>query len=130
MLSVILITGHGDVPMAVQAMKDSALDFLSKPFRDQDLLDRINAALEQDATNRRTLEQRQGLARRTKSLTPREREVMALVVDGRANKVITIDLGLSERTIEIPAPPMSPHDDEVSAAFSRIREYRLRRVTA
>jgi len=101
MLPVILITGHGDVPMAVQAMKDGAFDFLQKPFRDQDLLDRVNAALEQDANNRRTVEQREDLRRRADTLTPREHEVMALVVDGRANKVIAIDLGLSERTVEI-----------------------------
>jgi two-component system, LuxR family, response regulator FixJ len=101
MLPVILITGHGDIPMAVQAMKDGAFDFLQKPFRDQDLLDRINAALKQDAENRETVERHADLKRRAESLTPREREVMGLVVDGRANKVIAIDLGLSERTVEI-----------------------------
>lgn len=101
MLPVILITGHGDVPMAVQAMKDGAFDFLQKPFRDQDLLDRINAALKQDIDNRAEVERHAELKRRKESLTPREREVMALVVDGRANKVIAIDLGLSERTVEI-----------------------------
>lgn len=101
MLPIILITGHGDVPMAVQAMKDGAFDFLQKPFRDQDLLDRVNAALEHDANNRRTVEQRADLRRRVETLTPREHEVMALVVDGRANKVIAIDFGLSERTVEI-----------------------------
>lgn len=101
MLPVILITGHGDIPMAVQAMKDGAFDFLQKPFRDQDLLDRINGALKQDAQNRATIERHADLKRRAESLTPREREVMALVVDGRANKVIAIDLGLSERTVEI-----------------------------
>jgi FixJ family two-component response regulator len=101
MLPVILITGHGDIPMAVQAMKDGAFDFLQKPFRDQDLLDRINAALKQDAENREVVERHADLKRRAESLTPREREVMALVVDGRANKVIAIDLGLSERTVEI-----------------------------
>lgn len=101
MLPVILITGHGDIPMAVQAMKDGAFDFLQKPFRDQDLLDRINGALKQDAENRETVERHADLKRRSESLTPREREVMALVVDGRANKVIAIDLGLSERTVEI-----------------------------
>jgi two-component system, LuxR family, response regulator FixJ len=101
MLPVILITGHGDIPMAVQAMKDGAFDFLQKPFRDQELLDRINAALKQDAENRETVERHADLKRRAESLTPREREVMALVVDGRANKVIAIDLGLSERTVEI-----------------------------
>jgi two-component system response regulator FixJ len=101
MLPVILITGHGDIPMAVQAMKDGAFDFLQKPFRDQDLLDRINAAIKQDAENREIVERHADLRRRAESLTPREREVMALVVDGRANKVIAIDLGLSERTVEI-----------------------------
>jgi two-component system, LuxR family, response regulator FixJ len=100
-LPVILVTGHGDIPMAVQAMKDGAFDFLQKPFRDQDLLDRINAALKQDAENRAMLDQQVDLKRRADSLTPREREVMALVVDGKANKVVAIDLGLSERTVEI-----------------------------
>ncbi|HKE96532.1 MAG TPA: response regulator transcription factor [Povalibacter sp.] len=101
MLPVILISGHGDIPMAVQAMKDGAFDFLQKPCRDQDLLDRINAALKQDAENRAIVERHADLKRREESLTPREREVMALVVDGHANKVIAIDLGLSERTVEI-----------------------------
>jgi FixJ family two-component response regulator len=87
--------------MAVQAMKDGAFDFLQKPFRDQDLLDRINAAVKQDGENRAMLEQLADLKRRAESLTPREREVMGLVVDGKANKVIAIDLGLSERTVEI-----------------------------
>lgn len=100
-LPVILVTGHGDIPMAVQAMKDGAFDFLQKPFRDQELLDRINAALKQDAENRAIIEQQVDLKRRVESLTPREREVMLLVVDGKANKVIAIDLGLSERTVEI-----------------------------
>jgi two-component system, LuxR family, response regulator FixJ len=101
MLPAILVTGHGDIPMAVQAMKDGAFDFLQKPFRDQDLLDRINSALKQDVENRATIERHADLKRRAESLTPREREVLALVVDGKANKVIAIDLGLSERTVEI-----------------------------
>ena len=101
MLPVILMTGHGDIPMAVQAMKDGAFDFLQKPFRDQDLIDRLNAALKQDIENRATIEKHADLKRRAESLTPREKEVMALVVDGHANKVIAIDLGLSERTVEI-----------------------------
>ncbi len=100
-LPVILVSGHADVPMAVQAMKAGAFDFLQKPFRDQDLLDRINAALELDAANRRSVERLADLKRRATTLTPREREVMSLVVDGRANKVIAIDLELSERTVEI-----------------------------
>jgi two-component system, LuxR family, response regulator FixJ len=101
MIPVILMTGHGDVPMAVQAMKDGAFDFLEKPFRNQALLDCINAALLRDAESRQSLEQHADLQRRAESLTPREREVMALVADGQANKVIAMDKGLSERTVEI-----------------------------
>jgi len=100
-LPVIFITGHGDIPMAVQAMKDGAFDFLTKPFRDQDLLDRINSALKQDAENRAAVDEHADLRRRAETLTTREREVLALVVDGKANKVVAIDLGLSERTVEI-----------------------------
>jgi FixJ family two-component response regulator len=101
MLPVIFITGHGDVPMAVQAMKEGAFEFVQKPFRDQDLLDRINHALKQDAENRNTVARRTEVLHRLESLTPRERQVMDLVVDGAANKVIAIDLDLSERTVEI-----------------------------
>src|SRR5277367_299512 len=101
MLPVIFITGHGDVPMAVQAMKEGAYEFIQKPFRDQDLLDRINHALKQDAENRSTVARRAEVQRRLESLTPRERQVMDMVVDGAANKVIAIDLNLSERTVEI-----------------------------
>jgi two-component system response regulator FixJ len=101
MLPVILVSGHGDIPMAVQAMKDGAHDFLQKPFRDQELIDRINAALKLDAQNRESVDRLADLTSRQASLTPREREVLALVVDGKANKVIAIDLGLSERTVEI-----------------------------
>jgi two-component system response regulator FixJ len=101
MLPVIFITGHGDVPMAVQAMKEGAFEFVQKPFRDQDLLDRINHALEQDKENRSTLARRADVLQRFESLTPREKQVMVMVVDGAANKVIAIDLGLSERTVEI-----------------------------
>jgi two-component system response regulator FixJ len=101
MLPVIFITGHGDVPMAVQAMKEGAFEFVQKPFRDQDLLDRINHALELDKENRGTLARRADVLHRLESLTPREKQVMDFVVDGAANKVIAIDLGLSERTVEI-----------------------------
>jgi two-component system, LuxR family, response regulator FixJ len=101
MLPVIFITGHGDVPMAVQAMKEGAFEFVQKPFRDQDLLDRINHALVQDAQNRSTLAQRADVVRRLESLTSREHQVLDMVVDGAANKVIAIDLDLSERTVEI-----------------------------
>jgi two-component system response regulator FixJ len=101
MLPIIFITGHGDVPMAVQAMKEGAVDFIQKPFRDQDLLDRINHALKQDAENRSTVARRAEVQHRLESLTPRERQVMGMVVDGAANKVIAVDLNLSERTVEI-----------------------------
>jgi two-component system response regulator FixJ len=101
MLPVIFITGHGDVPMAVQAMKEGAFEFIQKPFRDQDLLDCINHALRRDNENRRSLALRTEVLKRLESLTPRERQVMDLVVNGAANKVIAIDLALSERTVEI-----------------------------
>jgi two-component system response regulator FixJ len=101
MLPVIFITGHGDVPMAVQAMKEGAFEFIQKPFRDQDLLDHINHAIIQDTQNRSSLARRAEVLHRVESLTARERQVMDLVVDGAANKVIAIDLGLSERTVEI-----------------------------
>lgn len=101
MLPVIFMTGHGDVPMAVQAMKEGAFDFLQKPFRDQDLVDCLNRALKLDAENRASLEKHADIRRRFDTLTPRESEVLEMLVDGRANKVIAIDLGLSERTVEI-----------------------------
>ena len=101
MLPIIFITGHGDVPMAVQAMKAGAFELIQKPFRDQDLLDQINHALQHDAENRQGVARRAEVLRRLESLTPRERQVMDLVVEGGANKVIAIDLGLSERTVEI-----------------------------
>jgi FixJ family two-component response regulator len=101
MMPVIFITGHGDVPMAVQAMKEGAFEFIQKPFRDQDLLDRINHALKLDADNRTTVARRADVLHRLETLTPRERQVMDLVVEGAANKVIAIDLDLSERTVEI-----------------------------
>ena len=101
MLPVIFTTGHGDVPMAVQAMKEGAFEFIQKPFRDQDLLDRINHALQQDAESRNNLARSADVVRRLETLTPRERQVMDMVVDGSANKVIAIDLNLSERTVEI-----------------------------
>lgn len=101
MLPVIFITGHGDIPMAVQAMKEGAFQFIQKPFRDQDLLDHINHALLSDVENRQDLARRAEVQRRAKTLTPREKQVMDLVVEGEANKVMAIDLGLSERTVEI-----------------------------
>src|ERR1700729_2954321 len=97
MLPVIFITGHGDVPMAVQAMKEGAFEFIQKPFRDQDLLDRINHALKQDADNRTNAARRSEVQHRLESLTPREKQGMDFIVDGSANKVMATDLGLSDR---------------------------------
>ena len=101
MLPVIFITGHGDVPMAVQAMKEGAYQFIQKPFRDQELLDHINHALQLDHENRKNLARRAEILGRVETLTPRERQVMDLVAEGTANKVMAIDLDLSERTVEI-----------------------------
>lgn len=101
MLPIIFITGHGDVPMAVQAMREGAFQFIQKPFRDQDLLDHINHALQSDRDNRKDVARRAEVQRRMETLTPREKQVMDLVVEGEANKVMAIDLGLSERTVEI-----------------------------
>lgn len=98
---IIFITGHGDVPMAVQAMQRGATHFLQKPFRDQDLLDAITAALDDSAEQNDHAQELDGLRAREASLTPREREIMQRVVDGQANKVIAIELGLSQRTVEI-----------------------------
>ena len=100
-LPVIFITGHGDIAMAVRAMKSGAIDFLEKPFNDQQLLERINQAMALDRVNRETRDELAGIAERVALLTPRETEVLERVVDGQANKVIAIDLGLSERTVEI-----------------------------
>jgi FixJ family two-component response regulator len=98
---IIFITGHGDVPMAVNAMKSGAADFIQKPFRDQDLLDRIHKALDQDKERRAAQAQQKIIRERLASLTPREAEVMQRVVKGQANKVIAMDLGVSQRTVEL-----------------------------
>ena len=87
--------------VAVQAMKEGAFQFIQKPFRDQELLDHINHALQLDRDNRKDLALRAVVQRRLETLTPREKQVMDLVVEGEANKVMAIDLGLSERTVEI-----------------------------
>lgn len=100
-IPVIFITGHGDVPMAVEAMQAGAFDFLQKPFRDQDLIDRIQRALEKDRANRAVLNERGLIQERLKSLTPREREVLEMVSSGKPNKIMAADLGVSQRTVEI-----------------------------
>src|SRR5579863_10042276 len=96
-IPVIFITGHGDIPMAVEAMQQGAFDFLQKPFRDQDLIERIQRALERDARNRAALDQHARIRERLHLLTPREREVLDLVTRGKPNKIIASDLGLSQR---------------------------------
>jgi two-component system, LuxR family, response regulator FixJ len=98
---IIFITGHGDVAMAVDAMRHGAYDFLTKPVRDQDLLDRVQGALQKDAANRQSLVQAHDVRQRLQTLTPREREVFTLVTRGLANKVMAGELGVSQRTVEI-----------------------------
>ena len=100
-LPVIFITGHGDVPMAVEAMRAGALDFLQKPFNDDELIRRVQKALRQDAQERAQLREREQLRQRFEELTPREAEVARLIVAGQANKAVALDLGLSERTVEL-----------------------------
>lgn len=100
-LPIIFVTGHGDIPMAVEAMQQGAVDFVQKPYREQDLLDKINQALALDRENRESLQMRQEIAARIDSLTPREKDVLDLMVAGKANKVIAIDLDISQRTVEI-----------------------------
>ena len=100
-IPIIFISGHGDIPMTVQAMKAGAVEFLTKPLRDQDLLDAIQHALERDRKTREQREETQKLRRRFESLTQREREVMGLVVTGLLNKQIAAELGTSETTIKI-----------------------------
>jgi FixJ family two-component response regulator len=100
-IPVVFITGHGDVPMAVEAMQQGAFDFLQKPFRDQDLIHRIQRALERDEAHRAALRQTDAINKRFDSLTPREREVLSLLADGKQNKVMAAELGLSQRTVEI-----------------------------
>lgn len=100
-LPIIFVTGHGDVPMAVDAMKEGAVDFIQKPYREEALLEKIEAALEQDREQRKTLGERMEIVRRVKSLTPRETEIMDRMIAGQANKVIAIELEISQRTVEI-----------------------------
>jgi len=100
-IPIIFITGHGDIPMSVRAMKAGAVEFLTKPFRDQDLLDAIQQALERDRHSRSQQADTAELRNRYHSLTPRETEVFALVVKGMLNKQIALQLGTSEITIKL-----------------------------
>jgi len=98
---LIFITGHGDIQMAVQAMHDGAFDFIQKPFRDQDLLDRVNAATSKADSEAEDASELVDYKARFETLTAREREVMGMIVEGKANKVVAADLNLSQRTVEI-----------------------------
>ncbi len=100
-LPIIFITGHGDIPMTVKAMKSGAVEFLTKPFRDQDLLDAIQEALDLDRVTRQRREALADLHERYSLLTPREREVMGLVTSGMLNKQVASDLGASEITVKV-----------------------------
>ena len=98
---VVLMTGHGDIPMTVRGMKAGAIDFLTKPFRDQDMLDAVSAALDRDRQRRQETQRLAELRARYAALSPREQQVMALVVAGKMNKQVAGDLDLSEVTIKI-----------------------------
>jgi FixJ family two-component response regulator len=98
---IIFITGHGDIAMAVDAIKNGAADFLTKPFRDQDLLDAVNKALAVNESKLNELDSQEEVMQRLKTLTARERQVLELVVIGKANKVIADQLKLSPRTVEV-----------------------------
>jgi FixJ family two-component response regulator len=100
-IPIVFMTGHADIPMSVRAMKSGAVDFLTKPFPDQDLLDAVQQALERDHRRRAEEQEMSGLRRRFELLTPREREVMAWVVSGRLNKQIAGEIGTSEITVKV-----------------------------
>jgi FixJ family two-component response regulator len=99
-IPVIVMTGHGDVPTAVRAMKNGAVDFIEKPFNDQELLDLLHSSIQLDRRNRQVREERQIALSKYNALTPREKEVMGLVVDGHSNKEIARDLDISPKTVE------------------------------
>jgi FixJ family two-component response regulator len=100
-IPIIVITGHGDIPMSVRAMKAGAIDFLTKPFRDQDMLDAVTTAIERDRRSRNDAKALSGLQALFATLSPREQEVMALVVTGRMNKQIAAEIGVVEITVKM-----------------------------
>lgn len=100
-LPIIFVTGHGDVPMAVEAMQRGAVDFVQKPYREEELLNKIQQAIAADVEARAALKEKQKIRQQLEELTPRERQVMDLMIEGKANKVIAYDLDISQRTVEI-----------------------------
>jgi two-component system response regulator FixJ len=100
-LPIIFVTGHGDVAMAVEAMRLGAIDFIQKPYREEELLNKVRAALQLDSDQQEALRYKEKILQRIESLTPRETEIMEMMVEGNANKVIAIDLNISQRTVEI-----------------------------
>ena len=100
-LPIIFVTGHGDVPMAVEAMQKGAVDFVQKPYREEELLGKIQQAIAADAESRAELAEKHKIVERLQELTPREKQVMDLMIEGKANKVIAFDLDISQRTVEI-----------------------------
>ncbi|MFT5889054.1 MAG: two-component system response regulator FixJ [Zhongshania sp.] len=100
-LPIIFVTGHGDVPLAVDAMQRGAVDFVQKPYREEELLGKIQQAIASDAENRADLEEKHKIRAKLSDLTPRESQVMVLMIEGKANKVIAYDLDISQRTVEI-----------------------------
>jgi len=100
-IPIIFITAHGDIPMSVRAMKAGAMEFLTKPFRDQDLLDAIQLSLSQDRVRRQTAAELGELEKRLESLTSREREVFPLIISGRSNKEVAVEIGTSEITVKV-----------------------------
>ena len=100
-LPIIFITAHGDIPMTVQAMKGGAIEFLTKPFRDQDLLDAVEAGLARDRARRESDKALHALRERFEALSPREREIMVQVTAGRLNKQIAHDIGIAESTVKV-----------------------------
>lgn len=122
LLPIVFITGHGDIPMAVDAMRRGALDFIRKPFREQNVLDRINEALDLEAGQRRILGDREEVLSKISRLSDREREVFELVAEGQMNKSIAQDLGISERTVEVHrAQVMKKLDVRTLAQLVRIK---------
>ncbi len=122
-LPIVFMTGHGDVPMSVRAMKAGAVDFLTKPFRDQDMLDAVSAAIETDRQRRAAAEAGRDVRSRFENLSPREREVMTLVTRGLMNKQVAGELGLSEITVKLyRAQAMRKMDADTLADLVRMAE--------